>query len=68
LHRECLLKVIIGGMIEVMETERRRCKQLLDDLKQKRWYRKLQEEALAHTLWRTQFGGGYGPLVRQSTE
>jgi hypothetical protein len=46
----------------------RRCKQLLDDLKEKRRYWKLKEEALDHTLWRTRFGRGYGPVVRQTIE
>ena len=41
-----------------------RRKQLLDDLKQKRIYCKLKEEALNRTLWRTCLGEGYGPLVR----
>jgi hypothetical protein len=43
-------------------------KQLLDDLKEKRRYWKLKEEALDHTLWRTRFGRGYGPVLRQTTE
>jgi hypothetical protein len=34
----------------------RRRKQLLDDLKEKRRYWKLKEEALDRTLWRTRFG------------
>jgi hypothetical protein len=46
----------------------RRCKQLLDDLKEKRRYWKLKEEALDRTLWRTRFGRDYGPVVRQTTE
>jgi hypothetical protein len=46
----------------------RRRKQLLDDLKEKRRYWKLNEEALDRTLWRTRFGRGYGPVVRQITE
>jgi hypothetical protein len=46
----------------------RRCKQLLDDLKEKRRYWELKEEALYRTLWRTRFGRGYGPVVRQTTE
>jgi hypothetical protein len=45
-----------------------RRKQLLDDLKDKRRYWKLKEEALDRTLWRTRFGRGYGPVVRQTTE
>jgi hypothetical protein len=46
----------------------RRRKQLLDDLKKKRRYWKLKEEALDCTLWKTRFGRGYGPLVRQTAE
>jgi hypothetical protein len=45
----------------------RRRKQLLDDLKEKRRYCKLKEEALDRTQWRTRFGTGYGPVVRQTT-
>jgi hypothetical protein len=43
-------------------------KQLLDDLKEKRRYWKLKEEELDRILWRTRFGRGYGPVVRQTTE
>jgi hypothetical protein len=50
---------VIGG---------RRRKQLLDDLKEKRRYGELKEEALDRTLWRTRFGRGYGPVVRQTAE
>jgi hypothetical protein len=39
--------------------------QLLDDLKETRRYWKLKEEAQDRTLWRTQFGRGYGPVARQ---
>jgi hypothetical protein len=46
----------------------RRLKQLLDDLKEKRRYWKFKEEALDRTLWRTRFGRGYVPVVRQTTE
>ena len=41
-----------------------RCKKLLDKFKEKRSYCKLKEEALARTLWKTGFGRGYGPVVR----
>jgi hypothetical protein len=37
------------------------------DLKEKRRYWKLKEEALDRTLWRTRFGRGYGPVFRQIT-
>jgi hypothetical protein len=46
----------------------RRRKQLLDDLREKRIYWKLKEEALDRTLWKTRFGRGYGPVVRRTTE
>jgi hypothetical protein len=46
----------------------RRRKQLLDDLKEKRRYWKLKEEALDRTLWRTRFRRDCGPVVRQTTE
>ena len=47
-----------------MTGRRRRRKQLLDELKEKRGYCKLTEEALHHTLWRTGLGIGHGPVVR----
>jgi len=46
----------------------RRCKQLLDDLKEKTGYWKLIGEALARAVWRSRFGGGYGLDVRQTAE
>jgi len=53
LSRSCLLKHIIEGNIEVRikVTGRRgrRHKQLMDDLKETRGYRKLKQEALNHT-------------------
>jgi hypothetical protein len=51
-----------------MEGCARRCKQLLDDLKEKKGCWKLKEEALAHTLWRTHCRRGYGPVIRQATK
>jgi hypothetical protein len=72
LSRNCLLKHVIEGKlegrIEMTGRRGRRRKQLLDDLKEKRRYWKLKEEALDRTLWRTCFGRGYGPVVRQTTE
>jgi hypothetical protein len=37
-------------------------------LRKKRRYWNLKEEALDCTLWRTRFGRGYGPVVKQTTE
>ena len=66
LRRDCLLKRVIEGKIEgrIDMTEKRgeRCQQLLGDLKAMEGYRKLKAEALDHTLWRTHFGRGYGPI------
>jgi hypothetical protein len=70
--RNCLLKHVIEGKLEgrmeVTERRGRRRKQLLDDPKEKRRYWKLKEEALDRTVWRTRFGRGYGPVVRQTVE
>jgi len=46
----------------------RRCKKLLDDLKERRGYSHLKEEVLARTVWRAGFGRDFGPVVRQTTE
>ena len=68
LRRNCLLKQVIEGKIKgEMEVARRRKKQL-DDLKDRRGYSHLKEEALDRTIWRHRFGGGFGPVVRQNTE
>ena len=42
--------------------QERRSWQLLDDLKEKRNFRQLNEKALDRSMWRTGFGRGYGPL------
>ena len=72
LRRNCLLKYIIKGKvqgrIEVTGRWGGRRKQLLDDFKEIREYRKLKEEALDLTVCRTGFGRGCGPAVRQTTE
>ena len=51
-------------------TERRgrRRRNLLDDLKERRGYSHLKEEALDCTVWRACFGRGFGPVVRQTAE
>ena len=71
LRRNFLLKQAIEGKIKgEMEVTRRgrRLKKLLDDLKDRRAYSHLKEEALDRTMWRNRFGGGFGPVVRQNTE
>ena len=71
LRRNCLVKQVIEGKMkgemEVARRQRRR-KKLLDDLKDRRGYSHLKEEALDCTMWRHRFGGGFGPVVKQNTE
>jgi hypothetical protein len=72
LRRNCLLQRVaegkIQGGIEVTGRRGRRRKKLLDDLKERRGYSHLKEEALDRTMWRAQFGRGFGPVVRQTTK
>jgi len=72
LRRNCLLQRVIEekirGGIEVTGRRGRRHRKLLDDLKEKRGYSHLKEEALNRTVWRARFGRGYGPVVRQTTK
>jgi hypothetical protein len=65
LCRNCLIKHIIEGKILGTRGRGKRLMQLLNDLKETRRYWKLKEEAQDRTLWRTQFGRGYGPVARQ---
>jgi hypothetical protein len=66
LHRNHLLKHVIEGKIEgridMMEGRGGRHQQLLDEPKAMEEYWKSKQEALDHTLWRTHFGRGYGPI------
>src|SRR5215469_4259737 len=67
LRRNCLVKQVIEGkiegQIEVTKRQGRRRKKLLDDLKDRRGYCELKEEALDRTVWRNRFGRGVGPVV-----
>ena len=72
LRRNCLLKQVIvrkiKGEMEVTRRRGKRRKKLLDDLKDRRGYPHLKEEALDRTMWRNRFRGGGGSVVRQNTE
>ena len=72
LRRNCLLKHVIEGKtkgeMEVTRIRGRKRKKLLDDLKYRRGYCHLKEEALDRTMWRNRFRGGFRPVVRQNTE
>jgi hypothetical protein len=54
--------------MEVTRRRGRRRRKLLDDLKDRRGYSHLKEEALDRSMWRNRFGRGFGPVVRQNTE
>jgi hypothetical protein len=70
LRRNCLLKQVIEGKIkgemEVTRRRGRRRRKLLHDLKDRRGYSHLKEEALDRTMWRARFGRGFGLVVRQT--
>jgi hypothetical protein len=72
LRRNCILQQIIEGKIkgeiEVTGRRGRRRVKLLDDLKERRGYSHLREEALDRTMWRAGAGRGFGPVVRQTAE
>jgi hypothetical protein len=72
LRRNCLLQQVIEGKIkgriEVTGRRGRRRRKLLDDLKERRGYSHLNEEALDRTMWRARFGRGFGLLVRQTSK
>jgi hypothetical protein len=72
LCKNCLLQWVIEGKIqggrEVTGIQRRRCRKLLDVLKERRGYSHLKEESLDRTMWRARFGRGFGTVVRQTTK
>ena len=72
LRRNCLLQRVIEGKIqggiEVTGRQGRRRRKLLDDLKERRGYSHLKEEALDRTMCRARFGTGLGPVVRQTAK
>ena len=71
LRRNCLLKEVIEGEIkgemDVTRRRGRRRKKLLDDLKDRRGYCHLKEEAVDRNMWRDRFGRGFEPVLRQTT-
>ena len=72
LGRNCLLQRVtegkIQGGIEVTGRQGRRRRKLLDDLKKRRGYSHLEEEALDRTMWRARFGRGFRPVIRQTAK
>jgi hypothetical protein len=72
MRRSCLQRQVIEGKIkggiEVTGSRGRRHRKLLDDLKERRGYSYMKEEALDRIMWRACFGRGFGPVVRQTTK
>ena len=72
MHSKYLLKHVnerkIEGRTEEKGRRGRRRKQILDDLEETKRSWKLKQDAFDVPLWRTRFGRGYGPSVRQNTE
>jgi hypothetical protein len=66
LRRICFLKHVIEGKLEGTRRRGRRRKQLLGDLKEKTRYWNLKKKAPDSTFWRTRFGNGHGPVIRQT--
>jgi ribosomal 50S subunit-associated protein YjgA (DUF615 family) len=66
LRRNCFIKHVIEGTIEGRKRRGRRCRQLLYDLEENRRYWNLRDETLDRLLWRTRFGRGCGPVLRQT--
>jgi hypothetical protein len=67
-HLQRVIKGKIKGGIEVTGRRGRRHRKLLDDLKDRKGYSHLKEEAVGRTMWSARFGRGFGPVVRQNTE
>ena len=57
----------IKGEIEVIGRRGRRRRKLLDDLKERRGYCQLKEEALDRTMWRAGFGNRSDRKTRKKT-
>jgi hypothetical protein len=68
LYRNYLLQYVIEGKIKGGIEVPRRCRKLLDNLKERRGYSHLKEETLDRSMWRARFGRGFGPVVKQTTK
>jgi hypothetical protein len=68
LLRNCLLRQVIERKIKGGIEVTGRCKKLLDELKERRGYSHLKEEAQDCTMWRACFGRGFVSVVRQTTK
>jgi hypothetical protein len=58
----------IYGKIDGTKRGRKRLKQLLDNLKEKKVYWKLKKKTVDRTLWRILFGRGYGLVAGRTKQ
>jgi len=63
-EKQLILKARVWGRTQ----EENSIQIMLDDLKERRGYSHLKEEALDRTMCRARFGRGFGPVVRQTTK
>jgi hypothetical protein len=72
LCRNSLLQRVIEGKkkygIEVRGRRGKRCKKIMNDIKERRRYSHLMKENLDHSKCRAGFGRGVLPVVRQNTK
>jgi hypothetical protein len=68
LFSQCLLKHITHGKTELTEDEEEVVSSYHVILMKNRRYQNLEDEALDRSLWRTRFGSGCGPVVKQTTD
>ena len=62
LRKNCFLEHVIEGRDEDVNIY------YWATLKESRGYWNLKEEALDRTVWRTRFGRGHGPVLRQTAQ
>jgi len=72
LRKNCFQQRVIEGKIqegiEVTGRQGKKHRKLLDNLKERKGYSHLNEEALDRTMWTARFGRGFGPVLRQTTK
>jgi hypothetical protein len=61
-----LSKYVTEGMIKGTIRRGRRCKKVLDDLKERRRYWNLKEQALDCSPWTKSMTRGYKPVARET--
>jgi hypothetical protein len=68
LCRNCFLQQVIEGKTKGGIEVKVRRRNLVDELKERRGFSHLKEEAIDRTIWRAGFGKGFRPVVRQTAK